>query len=104
MPLFQKRAIKFNALLASGVSQELNKYKLLFFIDYYKKKFSLVKEMFDGINKILINVNKYLSIGCENNVVLLQSYLAESVFLLIDRFIFILKISLILLLLLLKLI
>lgn len=44
--------------------------------------------MFDGMKEILINVNKYVSIGCETNVALLQVSLADSVLSLVDRFIF----------------
>uniref|UniRef100_A0A915EHJ2 Conserved oligomeric Golgi complex subunit 1 n=1 Tax=Ditylenchus dipsaci TaxID=166011 RepID=A0A915EHJ2_9BILA len=74
MPLFQKRAVKFDALLASGVSHELN---------------DLVQKMFDGMRQLLSNVNKYVSLSKEQEESDQKSNshdaLADAVIALVDR-------------------
>lgn len=42
--------------------------------------------MFDGMKEVLMNVNKYVNIGCETNITLLHDSLADSVLALVDRF------------------
>lgn len=69
-PLFHKRAVKFDSLLATGVSQELHE---------------LVQHAFEAIKELLSDVNKYVRIGREANAEQLLDALADAVLEMVSR-------------------
>jgi hypothetical protein len=70
LPLFHKRTIKFDALLATGVSQELH--------EHIQLSFNLLKELHN-------NVNRYVRIGREESVQQLHDTFADAVLDLVGR-------------------
>ncbi|CAD5208644.1 unnamed protein product [Bursaphelenchus xylophilus] len=63
-PLFHKRATKFDGLLASGVSQELN---------------AVVQKFFEKLRSLNHRTNKYIQLGHEANVEELRKFLVQEV-------------------------
>uniref|UniRef100_A0A914GRA2 Conserved oligomeric Golgi complex subunit 1 n=1 Tax=Globodera rostochiensis TaxID=31243 RepID=A0A914GRA2_GLORO len=69
-PLFHKRSAKFDALLASGISHELNE---------------LIQQLSDSLRLLHQNINKYTLISQEENVEQLHEVLADQVLAFVDR-------------------
>lgn len=61
-PLFQKRGTRFDPLLASGVSKDMHE---------------MIQRIFQKLQELINNTNKYVSIGQEMNVVELNDALAD---------------------------
>uniref|UniRef100_A0A914D002 Conserved oligomeric Golgi complex subunit 1 n=1 Tax=Acrobeloides nanus TaxID=290746 RepID=A0A914D002_9BILA len=70
LPLFHKRAAKFDTLSTSSISPELH---------------DIIQKTFDRIKELWSHVNKYVNIGSEENVADLQDSLADAVLEMIQR-------------------
>ncbi|CAD5205901.1 unnamed protein product [Bursaphelenchus okinawaensis] len=69
-PLFHKRATKFDGLLASGVSQELN---------------AVVQKFFERLRNLNHRTNKYIQLGHEENVEELRKFIVKEVIAFLKR-------------------